>query len=96
MSDEDDFGGLAFGKRYKPDDGCDWTAVIIWEMRSKARIRARINTPRPVPVRKNKVSQNAEKKSAKPKRAKTGRSVTGVAGGNGAAAAEISRKKRAA
>nr|WP_310616964.1 hypothetical protein [Pantoea cypripedii] len=96
MSDEDDFGGLNYGKRYKPDDGCDWTAVIIWEMRKQARIRARIDAVRPVPIRVIEVNGNAERKSVKSKRTKAGRKPASLAGGNSDAATGSAGGSRAA
>ncbi|WP_416413769.1 hypothetical protein [Pantoea sp. App145] len=96
MSEEDDFSGLSYGKRYKPDDGCDWTEVIIWEMRKQARIRARINAVRPVPVRVIEVNGNAERKTVKSKRAKAGRKPASVAGRNSDTAAGSTGRSRAA
>ncbi|MBJ3816673.1 hypothetical protein F9C28_17580 [Shimwellia pseudoproteus] len=43
---------LYFAKSVKPDDGCDWTSVIIWRMNAIARARSRACfVPPPQPVR---------------------------------------------
>lgn len=44
---------LHFAKSVKPDDGCDWTAVILWRMSAIARARSSacfVPAPRPVRV----------------------------------------------
>jgi len=69
MSNE--FSGLKFARRFKPDDGCDHTALIVWGMRRRANIRNGINAPRPVPVKVIEVKANDERKSPKAKRAKS-------------------------
>ena len=46
---------LNYPKPVKPDDGCDWTAVIIWRMNAGARARSRscfVPSPRPMLVTK--------------------------------------------
>ena len=91
MMSNDDFGDLAFASRTKPDDGCDWTAVIIWEMQSKSRIRALINTLRPVPVQAIKIIGNAQRKTTKRKRANSSKKLTSMIGRNGSATNSIDR-----
>lgn len=44
---------LNYPKPVNPDDGCDWTAVILWRMNAGARARSRscfVPAPRPVLV----------------------------------------------
>lgn len=50
MSD-DLFHELACDTLYRPDDGCDYTSTIIWEMRAGMRRRCGDETQRPQPIR---------------------------------------------
>ncbi|WP_238493716.1 hypothetical protein [Pantoea ananatis] len=76
-----DFIGLKYAKRFKPDDGCDHTALIVWGMRRRANIRNGINAPRPVPVKVIEVKANDERKSPKAKRAKSAGKPASASGG---------------
>lgn len=51
---------------YRPDDGCDYTSTIIWEMRAGMRRRCGEETQRPVPnrvVAKKKGKSKAHKET---------------------------------